>query len=51
MSIDSLLQVTKLPTADLRNILPLCKHMPVDGSVNNALLQSAYHSRHQPLAA
>jgi len=43
MSIDSLLQLSKLPTADVRNVLPLCEHTlsPLtDGSVASALLQT-----------
>jgi len=30
MAIDGLFQLSKLPTSDVQNILPMCKHMPAD---------------------
>jgi len=35
MSIDSLFQLSKLPTADVENVLPLCKHTPADAFSTN----------------
>jgi len=37
MFIDSLFQLSKLPTPDVQNVLPLCEHMPADAFFTHAV--------------